>query len=1717
MASAEITCTECGRTYPIADQVEAASVESWICGLHASGEYGPDRFNVIRRIVARWRTQQENRGEMVLRELVQNADDAGAEMLVLRFEQDALYVTNDGRAFRTDRATHQGDFERIGRWFGYHKAEDKESTGNFGSGFLTVYLLTNAPEVHSNGRAAVMDPVAGRMSYMVPGAEGWLASPYSWQGELNRKGVLFRLPWRDASAARLEFPGGVRPFSNAEEFPQWDAAGRRRLYQDLVDYAPEVLLCCRRLTTLRLAWVSEGEPEAFQARRDYTLDSPFERPKIGTLTIGRIKAGEKWFDWPIAKRSDGSASMQWHSFQKEFAWSGRPAARRHFIASDLARDAAGRPLFVGPDRNFSDGRLRITTDRGNLEGGRETKRNDLYLLLPLTDPSRKTERERSALLYSTIPLPRRSANRFAFSGAFFPDESRVDVDVQGIAGEWHRTLVRNVGRLYSSWFGAFVDTVQQDAALDADARQHTLLDAIPAAHLARWMRRDEPSTSWAEEQNAEIVSTVVAAPILRWQEHWTPPKDASWVDLDGSSGVDARLALTTVGVASLSEVFVHHPSFSETLSGPLELRKLTPERFLEFFNAFLAKAGGALYYRRPSSGGTTLTRGQIDAFIRFCLTRSGKWAEVGELPIVPGRDGRLHPLSEFPVLPPGFVELERVLTPSRQVHPEFSPSVAPALSSRPGLTMDELVSLVGDVANESWEPGEAIPPGAHLVLANTLINLAKSRRFSLRQDHLNVRFIPVTHLGHIELASPNSRSEGRGPPEVFVSNRPEAYERRFVFAPEVEDPPWLPSETRRAIRFLALPGASEEDVDRVCEMLYLVRLQEHGTPTNFVRHFLSPKGGSLFLREEAEKFLGTRDSKVIKAQWMAYTLALKAYFRDSKTERFVRPVDMAQIPCLCDANGDWYPAGRFVRESSQGSELLGYHLVASDFRAWPVETLRALGVPVRPGAGALIGKVKDLIARPASNRVALSDLAALALTTETAWGAELTPLHRVAWLPVRSGRLEMPSRTVLDSPQNLAAMGEAFPRLLSLDSAGPALKAEVDRTPITRLEERAKEIGVRVSPSFDDLLSVIDLHAHDGSPPPPGVFETISVIPETSLPGSVGGRPFYARGAWYPGSRVLISDDPRLPGLLGRSALVLPVWAAASAMPYLAAIGAERQPTSAHFLEALREYTEILSDESEGENGTLRRIWESLDECVRQNPMFPLDNPDQFPLLIYPGTGRNVPVGRVIIPARAGGIEPFQRSGWFGDWFVVSPRERGTPVFALRRLGAREPFELRESEVESILRSQAESGGELSEADATTAVELLAHIARLSPSYCFTAETVWPVRLGNSVRYGRASEAYVSDTPEAPRLREAGLPTLFEVSNAESNSAVLRLALVQPSPSRKLSRALRRSFARAHKPREDRATSRRFTMMSEALGLLTESGEMPTVDWSWLAGSVALTTSSVSVRVEVEGSRAGFEENAACFVRERPGYHTEVYLCIDQSRLLDEVVAEFMKRIVPPSSSQLAQGTQDRLRQALQILLTEPPNVWKDLYPELPPSGEYLPPVVSPDIEYRQGFLETREELLGEYGACQICGRRTPASDSGDLNDTCETITSIVSLRGGNYPGTFDRYELANTLFLCPSHQVLYRRGLVRFEALEQVAPNGSILNPSESARAVEAIRSMAVQKGGRLRVTVYEVGEQSDLNATPEPSWRTRELRVTDRHAAALLGNLADWLERRV
>lgn len=132
-------------------------------------DYGVDTCDFIRDKLAGYAG-----GSAIAGEMIQNADDAKASIISFHFRPDALIVHNNSHF------TEQ-DFKNIVAIASGNKREEVEKTGIWGTGFISVFHLTDIPELESDGKRIIFEPTKRSLPRYKSAVE---------------KETIFRLPWR---------------------------------------------------------------------------------------------------------------------------------------------------------------------------------------------------------------------------------------------------------------------------------------------------------------------------------------------------------------------------------------------------------------------------------------------------------------------------------------------------------------------------------------------------------------------------------------------------------------------------------------------------------------------------------------------------------------------------------------------------------------------------------------------------------------------------------------------------------------------------------------------------------------------------------------------------------------------------------------------------------------------------------------------------------------------------------------------------------------------------------------------------------------------------------------------------------------------------------------------------------------------------------------------------------------------------------------------------------------------------------------------------------------------------------------------------------------------------------------------------------------------------------------------------------------------------------
>ena len=1682
-----VKCPEKGRTAEERSkcpkqEIEQSQWKNWTCSKCREETIGLELTDFIKTRIAVTKTEDEDRSKFIFRELLQNADDVKSTILVLRFEEDALYVANDGRAFTTSPTPSRlSDFDRISRVLGRHQAEDKETVGHFGSGFQTVYAITNSPEVHSSHISGQMNPTRQRWNYAVERR----VSPYIHK---DQKGVLFRFPWRDDAKAEEEIDG-IKVFEDSNLWPRWSKEERRRLFEDMVGYIHQAILCCQYLTTVRLIWHNQRGYEGYQVVRDFTLRVDDSEATEMKSFAGSIKQGfiepKTWPD-------------EWNnSFQVEaWKWHGDYQSFRYLIGSKNITNRVGNRVYVG---KRGDGSVDVTSRRESLQ--KELKRGDFHVLFPLFDVSEAfAQAEGRAFLYSVIPLPKRSRNKFAFSAHFFPTEDRKDVDVEGYGGknrDWYQRLMRNVARLYRELFPIFLEEVTS-LTVPNEVKQKIVLDVVPAVPLHDWMRPGrEIEAKWAEMETYSVVSRVLELPILLSDGEWIKPKDAYWTKDENEESI-----IKILGHRTFTKEFINHPHF-EFLSERLREQEVNLKKFDALWFKFEQEnqtEDGVLVYNQKLTTGSVLNRDAVNDLIEYCITRSEAWKGTIEKPVIPGKDGVLRRLRDYPLLPENLEFLCDILPEALIIHEDFQSVALEEKGKEVGeLTCDDVVKLIDRTVSEHPTQYENMDENHRRVISRVLRILIEDMDFALKDGMKELKFIPYRMGQRFSVGTPNVRFVNGNMRLIGGSHAGENYQRDSIFSVQRLDVPGLTKEVEERIKFLSLLDCDDNVVSKVEEKLSLEKLMEiRNTPINFIRHFLSPRHGSLFVDSNLKEFIRDEDEETVFNQKKEFQKALKIYFKSKRTETYLTPEYMSKVPCLYDGKGCWYNAGEFALDIYPELELIGYKSPHDELQQWPRETLLALGVAESPSASKTVDTITKLVKEKERHREELTNILVWLLTSDVLIVGLFGKTKLLEWLPTVDGKFKAPGQVLSPSPENKEIVGDDFEGLLDYSSCSREIaKRALERRKSKISENRMGALGIMPKPRLSDMLHVVEKRRRANKVPPHKLFDALSrKLASEEVPPVEKGRNYgyHLDNRWVDSNQIRIMDKNAVPEELRELVMISPE---TKHIDYLLFDGAQRNLSPDDILQPLHEEkitpTLTLWD-------ALRSLKHLLNEKHRN-----LYGKSR----IYPVNGNPVCPESIILTEADDGAASLQENA-IGEYYIVSYDSAKRHGEVLKKLGARSYSELDDTDFFQLIKSERTASETLDANKVNLVLRLIKRIRELDSVSPFPDRKLWPAKRNGRIIWMRPKHCYLKDSPIAKHFEE-DLPFLCVDLDGREDRALNEYACL--SGCKKFSNGVRRiSSPRAGYSRVDRDMTLILKELANALSMKFKAIAESSSCFEWLKNTEVKTCDELvidytvgNVRRTVERFALVEEENSKEIIFVQLG-NIRMY-----DQLVDSVFNECTERGFPD------QGLEsEELRFLIYKLITHRPFHWCDLIEGYEYS--YIDPyhLVIPSEEGGRGYLETRETLQSWYGCCQICTNRTPRDEEGI--ETMEQLKSVVSMKGGRYRGTREGYSADNCLLLCPRHQTLYERRLVKFPDFEDAK------NIDETVRLVKQkikkynqIKLKEPQRFMEWKCEVFE-GKLGKRTASPKDgirsSWTENEITFTAEHFVGFLENMLSYLE---
>jgi len=1689
-------------------KIEQRQWKSWTCPecARSKDKIDLDLIDFIAQRIQVHGSEDEDGSKFVFRELLQNADDVESSLLVLRFEEEALYVANDGRAFTTTSTVDDlSDFEKISKVLGLHKAENKEAAGHFGSGFQTVYRITNHPEIHSSGRSGKMNPSINRWTFK----EEERKSPY-WQGK--NKGVLFVFPWRDDKKAEEE-DGGV--WKEKDKWPRWEKQKRREFFDNLKAYIHQAFLCCKNLETIRLIWHEKNFYEGFQVERDFklrksdsdTLENSFRKASVVVGNIEREDWNDEWED----------------SFQHE-GWRFSKDSRgfNYLIGERNASD--GSRVFIGKKK---DGAITVTTERAMLE--KDLKRGDLFVIFPLFDANEVFEHEGRAYLYSVIPLPGRSKNKFIFSGHFWPTQDRKDVDVEGMDGaygKWYRLTMLNVVELYE-WLFEHLLTQVHDLEIPETLRQTIILNSLPNTELAEWMRPGkENNQQWLQKSQQcfdKLISSLITKPILFLMHKWIVPIDALW-----AQDTEEKNAFETMGTSTFTDAFLNHPHFKNVLSEKLKNQKITNAKFQNTYFTFVENnknEHGKLTYGQRLKNGELVNRNAIDNLIKYCIIGSHSSRESLNKAVVPARDGSLNKLGDYPVLPAELQFLNDFLLEEQIIHDDFRSSelVDAHTKQVQELPPDGIVTLIGQIVAKCSSRFENLSEKDHLIISKVLRILVK-KGWAPKEGLKELKFVPYRRGEKLTVGTLNVHRGLRGDTEWIShishsSHVGENYQRHSIFGIQILKVPGLTREVKAKIKFLELRSCDDKSSSEIERALDLEKLMETSdTPVNFVRHFLSPRHESLFVDANLRNFLGCNDVELVE-QKKQFLQALKVYFKNKHTEVYLTREEMGEVPCLYDEQGNWHNAKEFASFVGPAFGILGFRSLHEELREWPAETLYNLGVYTSPDFAEMVEKIRKLATE--KYREGLSKIAFWLLTStlNIQNPGLLDDLKSFVWVPTQDGAFRHPRQVLIPTPENKRMLEENYSGFLCLSSSDSLNVAEVDVW--SQILQRAQVLGFKVEPELSDFLAVIRHKRKANKEPPPGLFDELDKRVGANRQQAIELMKsedfgYYTRGKWIESKQIRLLDEKEIPQELLKTLVFLP--ANHKHAQYLQADGAKPKLLPEDMLQPLlqKKYLPSLNLWDE-----LSKLSSSVDEenkeIYGEAPIYPIGDHLVSPTKIICKENEN--------------DDTLLKEGPIGEMYILGRDLTGRHGEILKKLGARSASELGESDILNLIRLYKKASPD--ESKSSLILPLIHRITEKNGAAIFPKEALWPAeKADKSIWMDPRNCYYTKDSPLAKHFEDDVAFICLKIDG--KTKEYLKLYAIRSGCNSFDNDLKRESGFDAARHEEDRLTSDLVKEVGNALKQKFSSYQDLTC-FEWFSTAEARRCTQIVVDYSIGKIKKQIPTKALV---ERSGSKWVILLIENSSGALRK--DHLSERI---SDVCIAQGfpDSDRLKLANIVykLLSNKLDDWPDVVegyvpqtqianqPELTASmweetekaltNEHATIEslwsLSREEMAEEGYAETRATLQNWYECCQICSSRTPFEANGFA--TMETVKRVICLRGGIYPDEAKGFSTNNSVLLCPTHQALWFRRLIKFPQFD-----GNLEKILESLEQRIAMYQKMASKNPKETVTfeceVVDSWKLSKPGEKPIKShWKLRELTFNVKHLVGFLKTMQDYFEK--
>ncbi len=892
-------------------------------------------------------------------------------------------------------------------------------------------------------------------------------------------------------------------------------------------------------------------------------------------------------------------------------------------------------------------------------------------------------------------------------------------------------------------------------------------------------------------------------------------------------------------------------------------------------------------------------------------------------------------------------------------------------------------------------------------------------------------------------------------------------------------------------------------------------------PSNFVRHFLSTQHGSLFEDQILSNFTGLKDSVQLNLQKKQFLKALRIYYKSEKEgERYLTREDMSKVPCFYDETEKWHPAGKFVLHLKPELGIFGIKSLHADFNDWPEKTLLAIGVEESLKCSIIIETIKAFAKEKELHRKELQEILSWLITSNVGIGTEFRgdiEFSEQLWVPTTDGEFKNPKAVLIPTTENKLILGEDFEGFLDLSLSKTIIENK------EYFDEKAKKqidsLTIRSTPSLEIMLTVLKKKREQNKTPPPNLFEAldkeIRADAEKSKRIMMNDRyGYFYDSEWIDSWNIKIMDPASIPKELQGIIKIIPP--SSPHEEYLLADGARTQLSP----------NDIMKPMASKKIEASLKLWDLLRELESQ---IDLDDIENFgKLSIYPINDELFSPSKIVYEEKSG----FIGEGPIGNWYILGPDLASRHKSILGKLGAKSAVNLTFLDIFELLKSQKKMKTKL---DPVTVSKVLRLIKKLSEINFgnFPSELLWPAECNGEFVWKTPQECYFRDAISIPEEFKHKLNFITLKIDQKVDGQLKNYAVKSGTKS------FKESLTKLGKIEyfgdgADETSPRFYNILSKALSQHFNSVKYAN-KFNWLTDAEARISETIKVSYTIDGISANI--NKAALVEFRNSYWTVSIASLEPKgfvleQLSEEIADTCLMQGFPESNL-------EELRNILYKLLTNEINEWKYSIPDFEPTAEeeiMVNPVVNSSkrkgiiigsgfnqpediVELTEvfrennyetnaaGYIPTKGQLTNWYNCCQICGNQTPGDESG--YNTYETLKRVITNRGGRYQGENQGYDVNNSLLLCPTHQVLWIRTLVRFPEIDNPPSDLKEKIMQKIKEEIEDTESISYP------CEVFE-GERDPKTGKSRSKWVRRDITFKPEHYRGFLKTLLDYLETR-